>query len=75
LDEWCPFLERHGGVEDVYFYAFTIFTFDDFNFLCKALPKDVQMDTSLIDESNMIEDRVAKEMAKQKERSEVRKWQ
>jgi hypothetical protein len=24
-DEWCTFLERHGGVEDVYFYAFSIF--------------------------------------------------
>jgi hypothetical protein len=74
VDEWCTFLERHGGVEDVYFYAFTIFTSDDFNFLGKALPYDVQMDTGLIDESNL-EDRVAKELAKQKDRSEAQKRQ
>jgi len=36
VDEWCTFLERRGGVEDVYFYAFTIFTSNDFNFLGKA---------------------------------------
>ena len=71
VDEWCIVLERRGGVEDVYFYAFTIFTSDDFNFLSKALPKDVQMDTGLIDESNRIEDRDAKELAKWKERSEA----
>ena len=74
VDEWCTFLERHGGVEDVYFYAFTIFTSDDFNFLGKALSYDIQMDTFLLDESNL-EDRVAKELAKQKDRSEARKWQ
>jgi len=73
VDEWCTFLERCGGVEDVYFYTFTIFTSDDFNFLGKALPKDVQMDTGLIDESHTIEDRVTKELVKQKERSEARK--
>jgi hypothetical protein len=43
-DELCMFLEKHGGVEDVYFYAFTIFTYDDFNCLGKALPREVQMD-------------------------------
>jgi hypothetical protein len=74
VDEWCTFLERHGGVEDVYFYAFTIFTSDDFNILGKALPFDVQMYAGLIDESNL-EDRVAKELAKQKDRSEARKRQ
>jgi hypothetical protein len=44
-------LEKHGGVEDVYFYAFTILTSDDFNCLGKALPKEAQMDTRAIDEN------------------------
>ena len=74
-DECCTFLERRGGVEDVYFYAFTIFTSDDFNYLGKALPKEVQMDTGALDEHETLEDRVAKELAKRKERAEARKWQ
>jgi hypothetical protein len=74
-DEWCIFLERRGGVEDVYFYAFMIFTSDDFNYLGKALPKEAQMDTGAIDENETLEDRVAKELAKQKERAEARKRQ
>jgi hypothetical protein len=74
-DEWCTFLERRGGVEDVYFYAFTIFNEDDFNYLGKALPKEVQMDTGALDESETLEDRVVKEIAKRKERSEARKHQ
>jgi hypothetical protein len=45
VDEWCIFLERHGGMEDVYFYAFVIFTSEDFNYLGMALPKKAQMDT------------------------------
>ncbi len=73
MDEWCTFLERCGGVEDVYFYTFTSFTSNDFNFLSKALPKDVQMDTGLIEESHRIEERVTKELTKWKERSEARK--
>ena len=64
VDEWCIFLEWRGGVEDVYFYAFTIFTSDDFNYLGKALPKEAQMDTGAIDENETLEDRVAKELAK-----------
>jgi len=74
-DEWCAFLERHGGVEDVYFYAFTIFNEDDFNYLGNTLPKEVQMDTGALDESETLEDRVVKEIAKRKERSEARKRQ
>jgi hypothetical protein len=74
-DEWCTFLECRGGVEDVYFYAFTIFNEDDFNYLGKALPKEVQMDTGALDESETLEDRVVKEIAKRKERSEARKHQ
>ena len=59
----------------MYFYAFTIFTEDDFNYLGKALPKEVQMDTGALDESTTLEDRVAQEIAKRKERSEARKRQ
>jgi hypothetical protein len=51
-------------MEDVYFYAFTIFTSDDFNCLGKALPKKAQMDTRAIDENEALEDRVAKELGK-----------
>jgi hypothetical protein len=75
VDEWCTFLENRGGVEDVYFYAFTILTSDDFNCLGKALPKEAQMDTGAIDENETMEDRVAKELAKRKERTEARKRQ
>jgi hypothetical protein len=64
VDEWCTFLENCGGIEDVYFYAFTILTFDDFNCLGKALPKEAQMDTGAIDENETMEDRVVKELAK-----------
>jgi hypothetical protein len=74
-DEWCTFLERHGGVKDVYFYAFTIFTSNDFNYLGKALPKEAQLDTGALDEHETLEDRVAKELAKRKERAEARKRQ
>ncbi len=73
VDEWCTFLENHGGVEDVYFYAFTILT--DFNCLGKALPKEAQMNTGAIDENETMEDRIAKEVAKRKERAEARKRQ
>ncbi len=66
-DEWCTFLKRRGGVEDVYFYAFKIFTSNDFNYLGKALPKEVQLDTGAIDEHETLEDMVAKELAKRKE--------
>jgi hypothetical protein len=75
MDEWCMFLEKRGGVEDVYFYAFTIFTYDDFNYLGKALPREVQMDTGALDESDNLDDRVAKELAKRKERAEARRHQ
>ncbi len=74
VDEWCTFLENRGGVEDV-FYAFTILTSDDFNCLGKALPKEAQMDTGAIDENETMEDRIAKEVAKRKERTEARKRQ
>jgi hypothetical protein len=69
------FLEKHGGVEDVYFYAFTIITYDDFNYLGKALLREVQMDTGALDESDNLDDRVAKELAKRKERAEARRHQ
>ena len=68
-------MENRGGVEDVYFYAFTILTSDYFNCLGKALPKEAQMDTGAIDENETMEDRVVKELAKQKERAEARKQQ
>jgi hypothetical protein len=74
-DEWCMFLEKRGSIEDVYFYAYTIFTDDDFNYLGKSLPRDVQMDTGALDESETLEDRVAKELAKRKDRAEARKHQ
>jgi hypothetical protein len=74
-DEQCTFLERHGGVKDVYFYAFTIFTSNDFNYLGKALPKEAQLDTGALGEHETLEDRVAKELAKRKERAEARKRQ
>jgi hypothetical protein len=73
-DEWCTFLEWRGGVKDVYFYAFTIFTSDDFNYLGKALPKEVQVEICALDEHETLEDMVAKELAKRKERAEARKW-
>ena len=38
------------------------------------MPYDVQIDTGLLDKSNL-EDRVAKELAKRKDRSEARKRQ
>jgi hypothetical protein len=74
-DEWCMFLEKRGGIEDVYFYAHTIFTDDDFNYLGKALLREVQMDTGALDESETLEDRVAKELTKRKDRVEARKRQ
>jgi hypothetical protein len=40
LFEWCTFIEFHGSVEDMSFYAFTIFIDDDFNYAGKALPKE-----------------------------------
>jgi hypothetical protein len=64
VDEWCTFLEKRGGVEDVYFYAFTIFTSGYFNYLGKSLPKEAQMDTGAIDENETLEDRVTKELVK-----------
>jgi hypothetical protein len=70
VDEWCTFLENRGGVEDV-----TILTSDDFNCLGKALPKEAQMDIGAIDENETMEDRVAKELVKRKERTEARKRQ
>jgi hypothetical protein len=75
VHDWCTFLEKHGGIEDVYFYAFKILTSDDFNCLGKALPKKAQMDTGAIVENETMEDRVTKEQAKQKERAEARKQQ
>jgi hypothetical protein len=75
VDEWCTFLENRGDVEGVYFYAVTILTSDDFNCLGKALPKEAQMDTGANDENETMEDRVAKELAKRKERTEARKRQ
>ena len=66
---------RSVVIEDVYFYAFTILTSDDFNCLGKALPKEAQMDTGAIDENETMEDRIAKEVAKRKERTEARKRQ
>ena len=55
-DEWCTFLEMCGGVKDAYFYAFTIFTFSDFNYLGKALPQEVHLDTGALDEHETLKE-------------------
>ena len=39
-----------------------------FNYVGKALPKEVQMDTVALDEHETLEDRVAKELAMRKMR-------
>jgi hypothetical protein len=51
------------------------FTSNDFNYLGKALPKEVQKDTGALDEHETLEDRAAKELTKRKERAEARKLQ
>jgi hypothetical protein len=47
-----------------YFNAFTFFKLSDFNYLGKALPKDVQIDTGAFDQHKTLEDSVPKELAK-----------
>jgi hypothetical protein len=58
------FLEKCGGVEDVYLYAFTIITYKDFNYLGKALPWEIQMNNGALDEYDNLVIRVAKEIPK-----------
>jgi len=76
-DEWVKFLDNGGtGVPLIAYYSICIFTVHDFNLMGKAIPREAQMDTGLIDPDITEEDRVKTYLEKKRrESAEARKRQ